>query len=172
MAQRTNLREFQQALITRMEATGATAAVSARLGFRLGDQHWLVDLTSIDEVLPVPPLDAVPLTKPWYAGVANIRGSLYSVIDLALFCGLPATEITRASRILLIKSHLLGGSALLVSAIAGLRNPAQFRFEHAAGVPWIRGQHHEHHGALEQRTWTEIDIQALASQREFFEVAI
>jgi twitching motility protein PilI len=28
-----------------------------------------------------------PLTQPWFLGLANIRGNLYSVVDLAGFLG-------------------------------------------------------------------------------------
>ena len=35
----------------------------------------------------MPPIANVPLTQPWFRGLANIRGNLYSVIDFAGFLG-------------------------------------------------------------------------------------
>ena len=39
---------------------------------------------------------AVPHTQPWFAGVANLRGGLHGVVDLALFLGL--RDAARRSR--------------------------------------------------------------------------
>lgn len=167
MAQRTNLREFQQDLTRRLTQADGAQAISARLGFRAGGRHWLVDLDSIEEVLPVPPLDAVPLTRPWYAGVANLRGTLYSVIDLAAFAGLPAVEITRMSRILLLKKSLLAGSALLVDAIAGLRNPDGLPSKGDASHGWIATVLRD----AEQIEWHTLDTRALARERAFLDIA-
>ncbi len=60
---------------------------ASKLGLQVGDDRWLVDLADAGEVIPVPPITAVPLTRPWFAGVANIRGNLYSVVDFAAFLG-------------------------------------------------------------------------------------
>ena len=35
----------------------------------------------------MPAIATVPLTQPWFLGVANIRGNLYSVVDFAGFVG-------------------------------------------------------------------------------------
>ena len=39
------------------------------------------------EVLPVPAITPVPLTKPWFLGIANVRGALHGVVDFAGFIG-------------------------------------------------------------------------------------
>lgn len=168
MAQRTNLREFQERLTHRMTHGDDAQAVAARLGFRCGDRHWLVDLDSIDEVLPVPPMDAVPLTHAWYAGVANVRGTLHSVIDLSAFTGGPGAAASRASRILLLKSSLIAGSALLVDAIAGLRNPSGYQSEEATSEPWIKAVLRDEYHTL----WHELDVRTLTRERAFLEVGL
>ena len=47
-------------------------------------------------MIPVPPITPVPLTRPWFRGVANVRGNLYSVVDFAAFVGVGAVEVDRA----------------------------------------------------------------------------
>ena len=49
------------------------------LGVQAGPDYWLLDLADSGEILPLPPFTSVPLTRPWFCGIANIRGSLYGV---------------------------------------------------------------------------------------------
>jgi twitching motility protein PilI len=74
-----SLREFQESLVRRL--TGARAGQSSRalLGVQAGRDYWLLDLAEAGEIIPLPPLTDVPLTKPWFCGIANVRGTLYSV---------------------------------------------------------------------------------------------
>lgn len=95
---------------------------NARLGVEIGGKSVLLNMTDVSEVLPVPALQAVPLTKHWYLGVANVRGNLYSVTDLALFLGWQSTPRTASSRIVLINSVKTSQAAILIDAVIGLRH--------------------------------------------------
>ena len=74
MSKRLNLREFQQNLIDRLQAADLSDSRVSTLGVQIAGQNWLVDMVDIDEVLPLPALTPVPFTKPWFRGVANVRG--------------------------------------------------------------------------------------------------
>ena len=89
MAKRFSLREFQQNVLDRLQQQEEMGSHASTLGVQVGNDYWLVEMEDISEVLPVPPLTPVPLTRPWYRGVSNIRGNLYSISDLAAFLGLP-----------------------------------------------------------------------------------
>ncbi len=95
---------------------------SARLGVVIGGQLVLLSMTDVSEVLPVPVLQAVPLTKHWYLGVANVRGNLYSVTDLAQFLAWQPTPRSASSRIVLINSVKTSQAAILIDAVIGLRH--------------------------------------------------
>ena len=95
-AARLDLRSFQQELATRLAAKTAAQVESSRLGFSCGDERWLIRLSDAGEVIAVPPIVPVPLTKPWFLGLANIRGNLFSVIDFPQF--LPAKQSGRDGR--------------------------------------------------------------------------
>ena len=86
-AGKLDLRAFQQELATRLAAKTAAQVESSRLGVAAAGQQWLIRLAEAGEVIPAPPLAPVPLTKPWFLGVANIRGNLYTVVDFAGFLG-------------------------------------------------------------------------------------
>ena len=80
MDSRTSLRDYQRDLAERLRS--AQGAVNASmLGVQVDDEAWLVDLREAGEVIPVPPITPLPLTRPWFKGLANIRGNLYSVVD-------------------------------------------------------------------------------------------
>ena len=83
---RISLRDYQRELAERLRQADSARSAS-KLGVQVGAQSWLVDLVEAGEVLPVPPITAVPLTRAWFRGVANVRGNLYSVVDFAAFLG-------------------------------------------------------------------------------------
>ena len=138
MARRISLREFQQDLVRRLtEARVSTETPTARLGVQIGGEHWLVRLDEAAEVMPPPVIAPVPLTQPWFRGLTNIRGNLYSVVDLAHVpgrrgdardAGLPAAAGGRAL------SHGRGAAG---GRMLGLRNLNAFeRSETAPRRPW------------------------------------
>lgn len=128
---RLNRREFQQNLATRLaqaergEIGRSLLAVESGTDDLPGGRHWLIDLSASGEVVPLPPLTPVPLTQPWFAGVANIRGALYGVVDFSAWrSGVPTPRDAQA-RLLLIGARHGSNSALLVERALGLRARAQ-----------------------------------------------
>ena len=92
-AAKLDLRAFQQELATRLAAKTAAQVEQSRLGVDCGGEQWLIRLSDAGEVIAVPHLATVPRTKPWYLGIANIRGNLYGVIDFAGFLGRPVLSL-------------------------------------------------------------------------------
>ncbi|HQC81397.1 MAG TPA: chemotaxis protein CheW, partial [Accumulibacter sp.] len=90
MTKKISLHEFQSYLADRLAGAGSRNA-SGLLGIQAGTEHWLLDLADSGEIVPLAPLTTVPLTKAWFAGIANIRGNLYSVVDWSAFLGKDAT---------------------------------------------------------------------------------
>jgi twitching motility protein PilI len=92
----------------------------------VGADNWFVALHQVSEVIPVPPMVQVPRTQPWFRGVANVRGNLYSMVGLLRLPGprrdRPGHGEARDPGF----GALVGGAGLLVSRMLGLRNPEQF----------------------------------------------
>jgi twitching motility protein PilI len=169
MAERVSLRDYQRALVERLRSAGAGRTAS-KLGMQVGTESWLVDLADAGEVLPVPAISAVPLTRPWFKGVTSIRGMLYSVVDLAAFMGGPAVAITEQARLLLIGERFRLGSALLIDRSLGLRNPEQLkaRAGGAQAAPWLKAEYDDVDGS---RQWKELDMVQLVRHPDFLGVA-
>jgi twitching motility protein PilI len=121
MARKSSLREFQAHLASRL-AGGGDQRAAGLLGFQSGGEFWLIELPDSGEVVPLPPLSGVPLTRAWFAGIANIRGNLYAVTDFSAFLEKEATPQNANSRLLLIGTRHGNNAALLVTRVLGLRN--------------------------------------------------
>jgi twitching motility protein PilI len=142
------------------------------IGFRLGDEQFIVDRGHVREVLMVPPfITRVPGAKTWIRGLANVRGHLLPVIDLKAFLGAGPNSGNREARVL-----VLHGSdvpiGLIVDEVYGFR-----RFldsEHTTEVPRgvIRCEHYLT-GAFERgvEIWPVFDVDRLQTSEEFQQAA-
>jgi twitching motility protein PilI len=167
MAEKLSLRDYQRDLAQRLRAADGTRAASL-LALQVGQEGWLVDLADAGEVLPVPVITPVPLTKGWFRGMANIRGNLYSVVDFAAYLGGAPAVQTEQARLLLLGDRFRIGSALLVDRSLGLRNPAQLKAAERpeASPPWLKGVYADEEG----RAWKELDVPQLVLQPDYLTV--
>lgn len=167
MAANISVREFQQQIARRIRAAEGESAASMRLGVQSGSRNWLLRLDDSGEVLQVPAISPVPLTVPWFLGLANVRGSLVGVVDFAAFSGEAATPHTQHARLVLIAERYATHAALLVSRMVGLRNLAEFQAEpREAASPWSGPGWRDRDGTL----WHELALGALVESDEFLRV--
>jgi len=170
MAKKISLREFQENLSKRLTSAKAGKASRALLGVQAGREHWLLDLSESGEIIPLPPLTSVPLTKPWFCGLANVRGTLFSVVDFSAFQGEETTPQNADSRLLLVGSKLGINSALLVNRTLGLRNIEQLESRHTTADqrPWVGEQFTDAQG----RDWKRLNVRTLLSQANFLDIGM
>lgn len=172
MAERIDLRAYQESIAGRLAAAQAGATVPALLGFEAGGTHWLVDLPAAGEVLPLPALAPVPLTQPWFAGLANVHGELEAVVDFAQFCGGAPTPRQAGARILRIGARQGGNMALLVARVQGLKR-ADALFAIAAearhAAPAWRG---EVFADTQGQHWTRLELDRLLADPLFLDAAL
>ncbi len=169
MARKSSLREFQRNLAERLRDPSRLRAFASKLGFQVGDESWFVSLSDVSEVIPAPLFVAVPQTKPWFYGVANIRGKLFSIADFSAFQGQAPIAVGSERRVVLINERLLEASGFVVSRMLGLRNPDLFTRETVtdASRPWIGAQYRD----ANNKIWLELDVQALVGNTAFLDVA-
>ncbi|MGH8744921.1 MAG: chemotaxis protein CheW [Burkholderiales bacterium] len=170
MSKRASLKDFQESLANRLKAAAGEAVPSARLSFEAGESRWLLRLDSSGEVLTVPDISRVPLTKDWFLGVANVRGVLYGVSDFAAFVGGVDTVRGTENRLLLIGQPHGVNIALLVTRLAGLRNLSELEPLDDTSGDWPSAVSAWRDG--EGRTWRELDSGKLLAQRDFLDVAL
>jgi len=168
MAARQSLRDYQLEFSARLQRAETDRGATSKLGLEAGGAAWLVDLTEAGEMIPVPPISAVPLARPWFRGVANIRGNLYSVADFAAFLGGEPVAVSDQARLLLISDRFRSQCALLVGRSLGLRKSAELvPFAGGAGSKWTRAEYTDAEG----KRWRELDVPALVRDPEFLDVS-
>ena len=170
MARNTSLREFQQKFAERLRDLSSRKTVASKLGFQVGSDNWLVNLSDVSEVIPVPNFFQVPQTAEWFRGVSNVRGKLYSTIDFSAFQGGAVINAGTERRVVLIHEKIIEGSGLLVSRMLGLRNPEIFTQdgEREPSKPWIKARFRDPNDAV----WLELDLEALSRETRFLEVGL
>lgn len=176
MANRQSLKELQERLAQRLSAAKTEAATASWLAVEAGGKRFLLPLVQAGEIFPWSAVQAVPYTKPWYLGVASLRGGLHGVVDLARLViteaagPAPSERITSESRLVSFH-HALGINAvLLIDRLLGLRNPANFstlaQVPEGAPVYFSRSLID-----TQGQTWQEVDLQGLATEPEFLAIA-
>jgi twitching motility protein PilI len=159
------------------ESSAPATAHRSWLAVEVAGQGLLFPLAQAGEIFPMVPVVTLAHTEPWFSGVANLRGHLHGVIDLAGFLGLRRpTErmpvgIGRGdqARLLALNPELRVHCALKVDHLAGLR-----RLDDMVPLP-TEGSRPAFAGPLWQdnqgRCWQEIDLAALARSESFLAIA-
>jgi twitching motility protein PilI len=178
MAKRQSLKELQERLAQRLTAAKTEALTATWLAIEAGGQKHLLPLVQSGEIFPWSAVQPVPYTKPWYLGVANLRGGLHGVIDLAglLQAGAARPALRAADRVssesrLVSLHNALGHNAVLwIDRLLGLRNPGAFRSvaERPADAPtFVTRLLIDESG----QGWQELDLQLLVNEPEFLAIA-
>ncbi len=91
------------------------------VGFKLGEESFVTARSDVREVLSVPDvMTRVPGAKPWFRGIANVRGQLITIIDLKAFLGGGVSITDRHARVLALASRDVP-TGMLVDEVVGFR---------------------------------------------------
>ena len=89
------------------------------ISFEVAGQLFGIDITAIREIRAWSPLTRVPGVPPYVAGMANLRGSILPVIDLAARLGWEPTVPSERHAIIVVQ--IAGKSAgLIVESVSDL----------------------------------------------------
>lgn len=174
MANREALRQLQSRLAERLKVARTEVRQLSWLAVECAGHGLLVPLPTAGEIFPAGALLPVPHTQPWFLGVANLRGQLHGVVDLAAFLGLRppmARDAVREQARLLAFNPTLGShSAVLVDRLAGLRSAAQLTAEppDEQARPSFANAHWRD---ADGRKWQELDLAALARHPQYQAIA-
>ena len=168
MAERKqSLIEFQAQLAERLRAATRTPLASG-LGFAAGGRLWLTDLFEMGEVVTDAVIVPVPWAKPWFLGLANVRGVIYGCTDLAAFMGLAAEG--GEGTLLLAHPRLEINAALRIDRTLGLRSPARMTREDVPpdAPPWVSAQWRDAQGQV----WTQLSLERLVTSQPFLDAGL
>jgi twitching motility protein PilI len=170
MSGHNSMKAYQLELSERLKNATANSSATV-LGVTVGNDRWLVQMNEVGEVVPLSKLTPVALTKSLFLGVANVRGDLYGITDLAAFFTGDATPRSLKARILLASPQFGVNSGLLVSNMLGIRCLADFESietvdnEKPLG---IAGKYKDKEGRL----WRELNLRELVQDKKFMQIAV
>ena len=82
--------------------TSAQKDESQLVTFYLGDEEFGFDIMSVQEIIRQPKLAKIPMAPPHVEGVANLRGMVLPIVDTRTRFGMPRTEDTDRTRVLVV----------------------------------------------------------------------
>ncbi len=171
MAKKQALRELQTRLAEKLKAARVQERSKSWLAVESAGHGFLLPLETADEIFPFGATVSVPYTQDWYLGVANLRGRLHGVVDLAGFLGLKRQNLNHERTWLVaLNGSLNTNAALLLDKLSGLRSVEQLKQQphDASTVPIFVGGHYRDDA---NRLWRELDLAALASESSFLRIA-
>ena len=184
MANKQALRDLQSRLAQRLLAARTDSPGTSWLAVEAGGHGFLLPLKEAGEIFSLTPVLPVPHCQDWFLGVANLRGHLHGVVDLARFLGLPAAPAAPATG--RVAAQLVGFNAglelncvLRVERLAGLRSDAQLsplnplnplsdaEAPETTRPAFAGGRLRDASG----RVWQELKLAALATDDAFLSIA-
>lgn len=165
-----SLRDFSAQLAQRLAAAPASETPTARLGVRIGSRSYLVEMTSIGEVVPGSAIARVPWTRPWFRGLANVRGRLVNVYDLPRMAGDESLRDEQGQQLLVLADSLKVNAALLITRAFGLRTAKDLdALPQADGAaPWEGASFRDADGI----TLTELNLARLVADERFASIGV
>lgn len=138
--------------------------------FRMRGFELVVPLDQVAEIVDLPAVSRIPGVKPWVIGLANMRGNLLPVFDLARF--IFADDVAAQGRLLVMRfaGSLIG---FRVDAVYGMRH---FWLDQEAETvpvlapalrPYVNTAYHDEQG----KVWSVFDTTAVFANTDFHDAA-
>jgi len=84
---------------------------------KIGQEQFGIDIQHIDNIVRMQNITRVPKVPEYFKGVINLRGEIIPVMSLRLKMGLEADEISKATRIIIIKLEQHEGIGIVVDEV-------------------------------------------------------
>ncbi len=140
------------------------------VGFEINNVQLVAPLEQVGEIVKAETITPVPLTPAWVLGVSNVRGNVFTIVDLPGFLGFKVKAIRSAINVIVLSAKGFR-TAVRVSEVRGLKqlpdDMAEGQLEEINDKirPFINRVLH-----LEDGVWGEFDFMKLARTEEFISV--
>ena len=144
------------------------------IGFSLLGKNFITPMGEISEMMEVPDSTRLPGVKNWVIGLANVRGRLLPLFDLAQFFGGTIGSGQKKQRRVIVfeKNGLYSG--LVVDKVTGMQHfvADTFSAEHGAELnknvlPFLSGSYRDDDGNY----WSVFDMNKLSGEPSFVNAA-
>ncbi len=115
------LRERAQALAQEPERDDINGESVEILEFSLAYENYGIETSFVREVYPLKTFTPLPGIPPFVPGIVNVRGQIFSVIDLKKFFDLPDKGLSDLNKVIIVHGSTIE-FGLLADSIAGIRS--------------------------------------------------
>jgi len=117
----------------KIQAESTNDLVLQYVTFRLAEETYGINVMMVQEVLRYSEIAPVPGAPDYVLGIINLRGNVVTVIDTRQRFGLPASEVTDSTRIMIIEAdqQVVG---IMVDSVAEVVYLKQSEIETAPNV--------------------------------------
>lgn len=103
--------------LSREDGIQSVGASVQYIVIRLGNEQYGIDINYIDNIVRMQTVTRIPKMPSYLKGVINMRGEVIPVISMRLKMGLAADEITKDTRIIVLKLEQEGSVGFLVDEV-------------------------------------------------------
>jgi purine-binding chemotaxis protein CheW len=111
--------------------------LTSYLTFKLGEETFAANVNKVIEILEIPKITKVPRSPDFMRGVVNLRGNVLSVIDSRIKFGLPVTEDTVNTCIIVMNIDLDGQNITLGLIVDAVKEVIDIAGDSIQNVPEI-----------------------------------
>ena len=130
--------------------------------FRLAHESYGLESRFVREVYPLKEFAPIPCTPSFVLGIVNVRGQLFSVVDLRKFFDLPIKGLTDLNQVIILQTDTME-FGVLADAILGVRQISRGNLQ--SSLPTLTGLRAEFLlGVTPERTVILDAAKLLASQ--------
>jgi len=170
------LREFSTQLAQRLKDAPNKPTEPTRLAVRIGAESYLIEMALAGEIVSLPGIAPVPWTRPWYRGLANVRGRLIGVVDIMQLSGRDPLPPDQSQQVLVFGEVLGVNAGILVSRAFGIRNLKELTLLEgeapAAGLAPRASWEHARYRDNDGLTMTELELRELAMSPHFSAIGV
>ncbi|WP_201586525.1 chemotaxis protein CheW [Psychrobacter jeotgali] len=141
--------------------------------FEIAGQRLVAPMGEVSEVLIMPEYTSMPLVQPWMIGIANVRGRLLPLTDLAQFLRITSQNKPISQRKVIVIDHSTIFSGLVVDQVLGIEHftRSQYRAETIGNrspfAPYNHGKFFK-----DQQEWFIFMPSLLAQDQRYIDAAI
>ncbi|MBQ6807177.1 MAG: chemotaxis protein CheW [Lachnospiraceae bacterium] len=100
-----------------MEELRVASETTQFIVIKLGDEQYGIDIKYIDNIVRMQHITRVPKVASYLKGVINLRGEVIPVMSIRIKMGLKVDEITKSSRIIILKMEQQGTIGVIVDEV-------------------------------------------------------
>jgi purine-binding chemotaxis protein CheW len=98
----------------------------------IGDEQYGIDIKYVDNIVRMQKITRVPNCQEYFKGVINLRGEVVPVMSFRMKVGLPETELTNKTRIIIIKLEPNAPVGIIVDAVREVVTSSENNVDDAA----------------------------------------